>query len=54
MTGCEPRSGNELTPFGQGLGTVFLELIAAIEVTFEIEVIVERGVDRGELLKASH
>ena len=53
-TDFDTVSGHKLTPFGQGLGTVFLEFFAAVELAFEIEVVVNRGLDGGELLKTSH
>ena len=53
-TGIEPNSGRELTPCGQGLSTVFLEFFTAVEMAFEIEVVVDGGLDGGELLKTSH
>lgn len=45
------RSGRQLTPLGQGSRAVLLEDVAAVEVTVEIEMIVDRGVDRGEFLQ---
>ena len=53
-TGIEPNSGRELTPCGQGLSTVFLEFFTAVEMAFEVEVVVNGGLDGGELLKTSH
>ena len=35
-----PASVNELTPLGQGGGAIELEMLAAVEVAFLIEVIV--------------
>ncbi len=35
------RSGHKLTPFGQGCGAVLLEDVAAVEVTFLVEMIVD-------------
>ncbi len=43
-------SRGELTPFSERGRAVLLEDIAAIEVAFVIEMIVDRGVDGGELL----
>jgi hypothetical protein len=40
-----------LTPLGQGSGVVLLENIAAVEAAILIEVIVDRGVNGGELLQ---
>ena len=48
------RSGRQLTPLGQGGGTVLSEDVAAIEVTVMIEMIVDRGVDGGKLLQSLH
>ncbi len=50
--GAGPRlSGRQLTPLGQGRGTVLSEDVAAIEVTVLIEMIMDRGVDGGKLLQ---
>ena len=46
------RSGRQLTPLGQGGGTVLSEDVAAIEVTVLIEMIMDRGVDGGKLLQS--
>ena len=44
--GAGPRcSGRQLTPLGQGVGTVLSEDVAAIEMTVLIEMIRDRGVD---------
>ena len=53
-TRVEPSSGCELAPFGQGGGSVFLEIFAAIKVAFEVKVIVDGRLDGGELLQTSH
>jgi len=45
------RSGRQLTPLGQGGGTVLFEDIAAVEVAVLIEVVVDRGVGGGKLLQ---
>jgi hypothetical protein len=45
------RSGRQLTPLGQGGSAVLLEDIAAIEMTFLIEVVVDRGVSGDKLLQ---
>ena len=45
-------SGRQLTPLGQGGGTVLSEDVAAIEVTVLIEMIMDRGVDGGKLLQS--
>jgi hypothetical protein len=44
-------SRRQLAPFGQRGGAVLLEGFARGEVTFEIEMIVNRGMDRGKLLQ---
>ena len=44
-------SGQQLTPFGRSGRTVLLEDVSAIEAAVQIEVIVDRGVDRGEFLQ---
>jgi hypothetical protein len=46
------RSGRQLTPLGQGGGTVLSENVAAIEVAVLIEMIMDRGVDGGKLLQS--
>ena len=45
------HSGHQLTPLGQGGGTVLLENIAAVEVAVLIEVVVDRGMGGGEFLQ---
>ncbi len=40
----------ELPPFGQSDGTVLRENFSAVEVTFLIEMVVDRSVDRSEFL----
>ena len=42
-------SGN-LTPFGKGERAIEFEDLAAAKMAFEIEMIVDRGVDGGEFL----
>ena len=42
--------GRQLAPLGQGGGAVLLEDVAAVEVTFEVEMVVDRGVDGSEFL----
>ena len=44
-------SRNELTPLGQGEGAVLHKDVPAVEMSVEIEVIVDRGMDGGELLQ---
>jgi len=40
-----------LTPLGQGGGSVMFEFVAAVEVAFEVEVVVDRCVGGGEFCK---
>ena len=40
-----------LTPLGQRGGAVLLECFAGIEVAFVVEMVLDRGVDGGELLQ---
>jgi len=44
-------SGCQLTPLGQGCRMVMLEDVTAIEMTVQVEVIVDRGVNGGEFLE---
>ena len=48
------RSGRQLTPLGQGGGTVLFVDVAAIEVAILIEMIMDRGVDDSEFLQGLH
>jgi len=48
------RSSRQLTPLGQGDRTVLFEDIAAVDVAVVVEVVVDRGVDGGELLESFH
>jgi hypothetical protein len=43
-------SGRQLTPFSQGGRTVLFEDVAAVEVTVDVEMIVDRGVGGGKFL----
>src|SRR5680860_756832 len=47
-------SRGELTPFCECGSAVLFEDVAAVEVTVEVEVIVDRGVGGGELLESFH
>ena len=47
-------SRRQLTPFGQRGSAIFFEGFAAVEVTFEIEMIVDRGMNGSELLQSLH
>ena len=47
-------SRGELTPFCACGSAVLFEDVAAVEVTIEVEVIVDRGVGGGELLEGFH
>ena len=49
--GNSPSLGSKLTPFGQGSGTVELEILSIIEVAFLIKVVVDRGMSREKILK---
>ena len=44
-------SRRKITPFGQRGGTVFFEGFAAVQVTVEVEMIVDRGIDGGKFLQ---
>tara|TARA_B100000809_G_scaffold160092_1_gene157460 strand:+ start:140 stop:529 length:390 start_codon:yes stop_codon:yes gene_type:complete len=46
--------GCQLPPLGQCRGAVLLEDFAAVEMAFQIEVVVDRGVDGDELLQSLH
>ena len=43
--------GGKLTPFGQGGDSVLFEFLAAVEMAFEVEMVVDRGMNGGEFLK---
>ena len=45
------NSARNLTPFGKGGRSVDFEVPAAVKMTFLIEMVVDRSVGRGELLK---
>src|SRR5680860_1673843 len=47
-------SRGELTPFCECGSAVLFEDVAAVEVTVEVEVIVDRGVGGGKLLESFH
>src|SRR5680860_231473 len=47
-------SRGESTPFCECSSAVLFEDFAAVEVTVEVEVIVDRGVGGGELLESFH
>jgi len=40
-----------LTPFGKRDRSVEFEVLVAVKMTFLVEMVVDRSVDRGELLK---
>ena len=44
--------GGEPLTLSQGRGAVLLEDFAAVEMVFQIEVVVDRGVDGDELLQS--
>lgn len=43
-----------MAPFDHGLGTVFLEMFAAVEMAFQVEMVVNRSVGGAEHLEGSH
>lgn len=45
------RSGRNLAPLGQGGRAVCLECCAGVEMTVVVEMVVDRGMDGGELLQ---
>ena len=45
-----PPSGRKLAPLGEGGGTIELEILAGVEVSFLVEVVVKRGMNGGKLL----
>ena len=49
ISGC-----TELTPLGKSGGAVQLEIVSAVEVALVVEVIMDRGVNGGKFLQASH
>ena len=51
---CVNLRGTKLLPLGKCCGSVELEVVARVEVTLLVEVIVDRGVNRRELLQALH
>ncbi len=44
-------SGGQLTPLGQRDRAVLLEDVAAVEVSVEVEMVVDRGMNGGEFLR---
>ena len=44
-------SRRQLTPFGQRGSAILFESFAAVQVTVEVEMIVDRGMDGGEFLQ---
>ncbi len=44
------NSGCELAPFGQGGRTVELEVVSTAKVSFDVEEVVDGGMDGGEFL----
>ena len=47
-------SRDKLTPLSQRGGTVLLESLAAVELTIEVEVVVDRGMDGSKFLQGFH
>ena len=43
--------GGQLTPFGQGGGSVLFKFVTTVEMAFDVEVVVGRGMNGGEFLK---
>lgn len=50
----QASGSKETAPRGESSGTVQLEILSAVEGALLIEVVVDRGVDGGEFLQASH
>jgi hypothetical protein len=48
--GSPANSSGNLTPFSKGGQSVEFEVLAAVKVAFLVEMVVDRSVDRGELL----
>ena len=49
------RSGREkATPFSESGGAVQLEILSVVEGALQVEMVVDRGVNRGEFLQRSH
>jgi len=46
--------GGKLTPFGERVLPILLEPVSVVEMSFEVEMIVDGGMDGGELLETSH
>ena len=44
------NSGCNLTPFGKGGRSVGIEVLAAVPMTFRVELVVDTLLDRGEFL----
>ena len=44
-------SRRQLTPFGQGGGSVLFEFVTTVEMAFGVEVVVDRGMNGGEYLQ---
>ena len=40
-------SRRQLTPFGQGDGSVLFEFVATVEMALEVEMVVDRGMNVG-------
>ncbi len=51
---CNISGRTELPPFNKRCGAVQLEVLAAVKVTFLIEMVVDGRVNGGELLQTSH
>ena len=47
-------SRRQLTPFGQGGGSVLFEFVTTVEMAFDVEVVVDRGMNGSEFLQGLH
>ena len=47
---ARPVSGSKLTPLHEGGGAISLKILAAVEVTLLVEVVVNRGMNGDEFL----
>ena len=47
-------SGSKLAPFGHRGSAIFFEGFAAVEMTVEVEVVVDRGMDGSQILQGLH
>jgi hypothetical protein len=47
-------SRTEHAPLGESGGTILSEILAAVEMAFLVEVVMDGGMDGGEFLQTSH